>query len=271
MVKINFKSTPPISSRRESAEAKNHKETLLEEKSTEAAETIKSPPDSTSTGSPSEDIEKVQEAAVESVREETEIPQEEEKVGFKTEQIAEEESYITPYATPWKKIITILGIIAVLVVATIFIIFQLREKKGEEQITQVTEKEQIEKEEITTAEATKTPDLIPIYQQNVTTNKFISNQLNGLIAKKPESADFVLIVMSPSEIHFTVLTDSRDQIAQTNIDFKKAFPNFGFRVVSIQPRIIDGKERLYADISAKYREHAVECSRDKTPRCYSKD
>jgi hypothetical protein len=109
----------------------------------------------------------------------------------------------------------------------------------------------------TTTQETQTPQvsgvaatLKPIFESNSGTNLFLTEQIENAVAKKPKSADFSLIVITPSEMKLTVLSDSRDSFAQFKVDLAKALPGLQFKTIAIQSKFEDGREAIYADLSA---------------------
>ncbi len=93
--------------------------------------------------------------------------------------------------------------------------------------------------------------MLPIYQENVANNRFIEKHLEVFLAGRPRSAEYSLIVISSHEINLTVLAQSRDDVARFHLDLKKAFPGFGFQIISVQPKFEGDRQVLYADISAR--------------------
>jgi hypothetical protein len=90
----------------------------------------------------------------------------------------------------------------------------------------------------------------PIFENNSGTNLFLIQQIENLIAKKPKSANYSLIVAAPSEIKLTVLSDSRNSFAQFKTDLSKVVPNLQFKTIGIQTKFQNGRETIYADLSA---------------------
>ncbi|MFZ0389027.1 MAG: hypothetical protein WAN36_01100, partial [Calditrichia bacterium] len=87
------------------------------------------------------------------------------------------------------------------------------------------------------------------YQNNATQNRRMVNQLEDIFNKKPASAEFSLIVMSPREMTITVLGESRSQVARFNMALKEAFPLLSLRMVDAQPKYQEDRpNQFYADI-----------------------
>ncbi len=150
-----------------------------------------------------------------------------------------------------KKFFTIFGIGAVIIIALIVALtFLMREGKKPATGQPAAAGETSEQPGSATGQtAAQTQGMLPIYQANLANNVFIENQLKSFLSGKPNSADYSLIVITPREINLTVLADSRDQVAKFHIDLKKAFPAFGFRILSVQPKFENDHDMFYADIS----------------------
>ncbi len=268
MVKLNFKTAPPLSTQAETSSPQEEKKPappdihtisagLLDEtKSREKPEEREQPNrrenldltfDSTESFFPKADEEETKtEEDKEVFVTETEKPRQ-----GRIKKIAdysfepEEDSFSGTISH--KKLYLIFGGLSVVLIIVIFVVLQFL-KPGEESTT--VPKPQVP-QQTAAANSPVNQALLPVYQANAASNQFIDRQLREFIAKKPNSANYSLIVMTPNEIDLTVLADSRDQIAQFHLDLKKAFPNFGFSIVSVQSRVSDGKQMIYADLSAK--------------------
>jgi hypothetical protein len=90
----------------------------------------------------------------------------------------------------------------------------------------------------------------PIFEKNSGINLFLIQQIENLIAKKPKSANYSLIVAAPSEIKLTVLSNSRNSFAQFKTDLSKVVPNLQFKTIGIQSKSQNGRDAIYADLSA---------------------
>jgi hypothetical protein len=117
----------------------------------------------------------------------------------------------------------------------------------------------------TPAEETAKPQLSavaatmkPIFENNSGTNLYLIQQIENLITKKPKSANYSLIVAAPAEIKLTVLSDSRNSFAQFKTDLSKVIPNLQFKTLAIQSKFQNGREAIYADLSAPIKSSKTE-------------
>ncbi len=152
---------------------------------------------------------------------------------------------------PNKKLYFIFGGGVLLIVVLIFLLisFFSRGKETETAVSKPPEK--TAPGEQPTGTSSVLQKMLPVYQENMAINRFIEQQLEVFLAGRPQSAEYSLIVISAHEINLTVLAQSRDKVAQFHLDLKKAFPNFGFQIISVQPKFEGNRQVLYADISAR--------------------
>ncbi len=183
------------------------------------------------------------------IEEEQPETEEEETLQRGTYAVQEDEFNIFKSTLSVKKPFFIFGSIVLLLLLIIFIVYQLT-KSGEEVATTKELPKQPLSTQLSETQTIKSKEvvLLPIYQQNLNSNRFLKNNLQNFINQKPGSADFSLIVMTPTDINLTILADSRDQIARFHMDLKKAFPSFGFRIIAVQPK---SNKKIYADLSAR--------------------
>lgn len=244
MVKINFKSDSPVTFASEVEDVKQiEKEFTKKEKSSQIDNNIDLSFESTESFFPRADVEREPETK-------TELPEFEEAPRARAEEKPVDRS-ITPnkefYPGPpssQKRIYIIFGAAAALLLVIIFFIFQFMKSGAEKPAVSGTESETS-----TSQSPAISQGIMPVYQTNVASNNFLDARLQDFFAKKPASADYSLIVMTPTEINLTVLGDSRDQIAQFTVDLKKAFPALAFHLVSVQNKYEDGNQLIYADLS----------------------
>ncbi len=248
MVKVNLKTTPSTDVPG-GEETSSGRESTASERQPPERENIDLSFDSMESFFPKTDEEPSPPEGEESFVEERESPPVEPKAEIK---IVDHDEDISPFKSSIskKKLYILFSISALVLLIVIFLIIRFL-GKGEESVTQPIAEETPATSETEQPLAAPTEDaLTPLLRQNLTTNRFINDQLRNFISQKPASADYSLIVITPTEINFTVLAESRDQVARFHMDLKKAFPNFNFRILSVQSKYENGKEMFYADFQA---------------------
>jgi len=249
MVKINFKTTPTV----------GH---LPEEKSKKIPEPVpvsKEPPekrpdmdvsfDSTESFFDKSDISVKTESPTESFVTEESSTIEEPERGMIMSSDDDEEIGAFRKSSSQKKLYMIFGGAAILVIIVIFIILQFMQKET----VPVTKTPASGAKTAAEQPASPSPALdkmAPIFSQNVASNAQLKGNLEKMISTKSQAAKYSLIVISPSEVTATVLANSREDIARFHIELKKAMPNLAFRIASVQAKISEGNEMLYADLTA---------------------
>ena len=93
--------------------------------------------------------------------------------------------------------------------------------------------------------------LLPVWQKNMGSNQFIISNLEKVMSQKSSFSRFSLIIVTPSEINLTVLSDSQDKIARFKEDLNKAIGQFNFRTMATQEKNINRSRLIFADLSAK--------------------
>ena len=248
MVKINLKTTPSTDATPE-GKTPSRKESIPSEGQPPERENIDLSFDSMESFFPKTDEETPSPESEEGFVEEAESPPPESQTEAR---IHDYEDEISPFKSsiPRKKLYIIFGSLALVLLIVIFLIYKFW-GKGKEEAPQPVAKGQtpVAEQEEPPAES-RANILTPLLQQNLATNQFIRQQLANFISRKPASADYSLIFITPSEINLTVLADSRDQVARFHLDLKKAFPNFNFRILSVQAKYQNGKDMFYADFQA---------------------
>lgn len=247
MVKVNFKSTPLNADPGKETTEQKPPEREAKSRSSPRKEDIDLSFDSTESFFPRADEEPAEETTDHAFPEKPEKPQEErDQAESDTFTFKEPE---TVYKSSKKKYYIFLGALAGLLIIALFIIMLFLGRSGKEGAETIPKKA-AEPAETVPERTTVQEELVPIYQTNEASNRFIEVQLQDFITRKPTSAEYSLIVITPEEINLTVLADSRDQIARFHVDLKRAFPDLAFRILSVQSRLMNGKEMIYADLNS---------------------
>ncbi|GAB4370279.1 MAG: hypothetical protein Kow0042_12440 [Calditrichia bacterium] len=157
------------------------------------------------------------------------------------------------YKNPFvqNKIFYILGIVAIFLIVIIFVIMKFWGADKELRTASEIAAERLLSEEAASEKSTSESLLMPVFRQNVSTNQTLNDQLQKLLEHQSATAKYSLIVMTPSEINMTILAASRDDVARFHLDLKKAFPELGFDIVSVQSKLENGHPMIYADLSAE--------------------
>lgn len=93
------------------------------------------------------------------------------------------------------------------------------------------------------------PTTIPaVYQENAAINQFIYNTLQQLISKKPATVRYALMVLTPSEINLTLVSDSEGKITQFKNDLNKEIRGLNLKTLSSRKRIINNTSMYFADL-----------------------
>lgn len=274
MVKLNFKGTPPISS--EEGTSQPEKKVKPPEAPTDKPSQRRDEDLDLSFSSTESLFPKVEPSSEEQIKEETFEPKPVKPTQSDKEVFDEfEEEYYGSKRSGLKIFIVIALIIIVIAVGTFFGIKFIQSKK-----TQRVTKVPIQEQPVGQTPATATPAIVttlgPIFEKNISDNSYISQQIKNFISKKPKSADYSLIVMTPSEINLTILTGSQDSFAQFKLELRKMFPNLNFNTISVQSNLAGGRENIYADLRAsisgvKSKGASIPEHQIKTPRNFTTD
>lgn len=93
------------------------------------------------------------------------------------------------------------------------------------------------------------PPTIPaVYQENAAINQSIYTRLQQLISKKPSTVRYALVVLTPSEINLTLVSDSEGKITQFKNDLNKEISGLNLKTLSSRKRIINNTSMYFADL-----------------------
>jgi hypothetical protein len=152
-----------------------------------------------------------------------------------------------------KKYFIILSLIVILISAGIFAYFKNFHKTVAAFFEKKQPTEKITKIPTTTETSTEEQQLLPpIFSKNYSHNQFISTQLQNIFNKKPSVGEYSLIILDRSEIKFTILVNSRNDITQLSTDLKKNFPDLNYKATGIQSKFTNGSEAVYANYRTTY-------------------
>ncbi len=93
------------------------------------------------------------------------------------------------------------------------------------------------------------PSTIPaVYQENAAINQSIYTSLQQLVSKKPATVRYALMVLTPSEINLTLVSDSEGKITQFKNDLNKEIRGFNLKTLSSRKRVINNASMYFADL-----------------------
>lgn len=93
------------------------------------------------------------------------------------------------------------------------------------------------------------PTTIPaVYQENTAINQSIYTRLQQLISQKPATVRYALVVLTPSEINLTLVSDSEGKITQFKNDLNKEISGLNLKTLSSRKRIINNTTMYFADL-----------------------
>lgn len=249
MVKINFKTTPTAGHVPETKSEQAPKTIPIPDEPTEKRRDVDVSFDSTESFFDKSDITSEETPLPESFVSEESSPGAAPQPGVIITSEEEEEIGAFRKSSSQKKLYMIFGIAAILLIIVIFIILQFMQKESVP-VTETPEVGAKPSAEKPVSESPSLDEMAPVFSQNVATNAQLRGNLEKIISTKSRAAKYSLIVILPSEVTATVLADSREDIARFHLELKRAMPNLAFRIASVQAKISDGKEMLYADLTA---------------------
>ncbi len=192
------------------------------------------------------------EMAVEEPPAELETPNEiSEETAFSTTESADAEETTSFDSTfPKKRLLAILGIFLAIVFGA-FIVYLLIQPGEEEALPPIAEEETPAVEQSATQETPSQENVV--LQSRLAANKaenlFILDVLQSLLNVQVEGAGPTLAVATPGRILLSLTADNRDAIANFRIRFKETLPGMQLELESIEPKIVDGENKLLVDFS----------------------
>jgi hypothetical protein len=253
MAKLNYKTATPLSSTLAEIEEKLEKGYTVTSEVSEKKDDIDL--SFTSTESFFEKTEPEPESEPEPFTFEAEAPKTEEKLSkFKPERKYHYEDDGFSFDSFSSKLADfknyfLIGAASIALLIIIYFLYQLI--KGDGEVADIQEPPATSivteppKEPIT---QTKNLALTPIYQENLSGNNVLRTNLQNLFSKKPDTGDYALIVLTPTDLSVTILTNSRNQINNFIGTMRSTLPNFAFTTVSTQSKFSGSQEMFYADI-----------------------
>lgn len=157
------------------------------------------------------------------------------------------------YPSKSKKKIFLIPLIIVIIVAIGFGVFQVIQKFP---ISSLFKSEKsTQKKTATTTEKQSVPTIaqpvLETYQNNLGINLFIQDKLKKIISLRSNTTRFSLIVITPSEINLTVVSDSEDKISQFRTNLTNLSNDLNFRNLSTKSQTINNKKMYFADFNSK--------------------
>jgi hypothetical protein len=261
MAKFNFINNSPISKSVQKSEEKTEKDYSMTSEASEKNEDIDLSFTSTESFFEKAEIED-RDISSESFITASEKPSKvEEKEEYKFKSYFDDESVLDSFKPKIfdNKLFLFFAGAAVILLIIIFVLYQFIKGDGDvvdlSQPPPSTVTEERESSPVPSPvpppEQKMTPSLTPIFQQTTYSNRIVKNNLLNLFSKQPNSGDYTLIVLTPAEINLTILGNSRNQVTNFNSALIKAFPNFGFKVISMHSKYDGNREFFHADLVGK--------------------
>ncbi|NOX36693.1 MAG: hypothetical protein GXO78_04070 [Calditrichaeota bacterium] len=151
---------------------------------------------------------------------------------------------------PKKRLLVILGIFLAIIFGA-FIVYLLIRPGEEEALPPVAEQEPPAAEQPAAPEPPSQENVV--LQSRLAANKaenlFILDVLQNLLNVRVEGAGPTLAVATPGRILLSLTADNRDAIANFRIRFKETLPGMQLELESIEPKIVDGENKLLVDFS----------------------
>lgn len=94
------------------------------------------------------------------------------------------------------------------------------------------------------------PELANFYSQNKAKNVYNLNLAQGLMKSTSGNVQIALMVLTPDQIQFSVLADTRDALTAYQAALKQQFSNAPFRLVESYNMNISGKMKIGADFTS---------------------
>ncbi len=106
--------------------------------------------------------------------------------------------------------------------------------------------------EQTTPPTPETASPLPaIMMRNLGNNQFFHTRFSKLLSSKSAMGRYSLIVMTPSEVNLTVISDSPEQAAGFKGELNKLFPDLNFRTIASQSKYLNNARLVFTDLSTK--------------------
>jgi hypothetical protein len=164
---------------------------------------------------------------------------------FKTN-IDEEESFDH---SPKRRIFFVSFFIIVIVAAAALIYFYLIPKEGSETSGPIsgTPGEVVKDDSQTTPKVSE--EVQNVFSQNKAKNSFDINLAQKLLNTTKADIDFALLVISPDQVQFSIIADSRNSLASYQNTLKSQLPGTNIRLVSSEEMVMSGQNKILADFS----------------------
>lgn len=89
--------------------------------------------------------------------------------------------------------------------------------------------------------------ILSVYSQNKTRNSYSLNLARDLINTSQEDIHFALMILTPEQIQFSILANSRDGLSNYQTNLKNKYANMNIRMVNSESINVSGQNKILAD------------------------
>lgn len=163
----------------------------------------------------------------------------------------DEESFDSP---PNRKFYIFSGIFVVIIAAAVILYFYVFGDKSRE-VTQpmADATTEVQEPEQPPAQAEPRPavnqGMLNLFSRNKAENAHGLNVARQLMNFSQNNTQFALMVLTPDQIQFTILADSRDALTNYQSNMKQQFANMKFRMVNSEEMFTSGRTKILADFT----------------------
>ena len=151
---------------------------------------------------------------------------------------------------PKKRLLIILGIFSAIVLGAFLVYWLIR--PGETDVMPPVAEQKAASEEATAPEERPSQEDLLLQTQlaaNKAENLFLLDILQNILNVRVDGAAPTLAVATPGRILLSLSADSRNAIAGFRIRFKEVMPGMQLELESIEPKMVDGENKLLVDFS----------------------
>ena len=152
-------------------------------------------------------------------------------------------------------IITIFIVLVVAAVIYFFVLPEIGEVSSSSQLAETSPEEVIPEEtpqqdnSQTQPRPTMPQEVLNIFSRNKATNNYGLSLTKKLMTTATGNISFALLVVSPNQIQFSVIADSRNSLTSYQNTLKNQFPGTNIRLVNSEELIESGQSKILADFS----------------------
>lgn len=91
------------------------------------------------------------------------------------------------------------------------------------------------------------PEVLSVYSQNKARNSYSLSLASDLINTSQKDIRFALMILTPGQIQFSILADSRNGLSGYQSDLKQKYANMNIRLVNSESINVSGQSKILAD------------------------